>query len=1372
NISDEQHSCRLMRSNNGNNKINGATPIEGRLIQSQTYGSTNSLFLESEKQTNAMSGDLRLNSMGLKFMLCLALSFFVCATRSRLGENRFDPQWQPLTRNNFSTQIRQHEFVLLMATVPWSGESRSLRNDLVQLMKYSGAQFESLRLMLIYKNVEKLLGDVVVGNKAVNLFFYRQGEPYKYSGKLSAQNILASVWHTMTIPSHDLPLKQLGTLEEVESFLQSTDKGVLLFDICGWAHKIAGSEKEKNIISTTKKGCVTKSNTEEILGRNNPGILSKESALVSRLKLESDDSIESIRVNDLQREKNTNTSPNSVPTMAKELGFVSEQEPCEIAKDSSSTLSKDGLYQAGYGIDSTGAERNKNLVSRGKGSNHSSNGYKDILFFGSSCTSEEYNYFEILYTNLSRIARDNMLPPERQKFGIISNSTAISALSLSVHDRPSIMLHFPDCPNCSETFDRKNDLEEFILRSHPLVTQLEGEGYKLIPPLSTENPSLILFIDRASSSAESRQRSYEALQALRQVAFRYAQSFQSGKSTKGDKILQKSYSSLQDNEKILPPSSSHLQMQALQSPELVKGLRLDKNNIFQVKTTDGELHIVNFKGDDNLFSDPAQKILDYLLQQEKSGIQLKQDRLSLLAKKAGFQLLSSDYVLDVNQLSQIPETFSSLTEKTSGIPEEDFKNLGRTKNVEAEELHKELGYKLDNVQRTHLVGTKHDATIADEEQVEGIGLDDTNLDPESSESVNYDHSETQGCFATAGKDECKSEISTVEALDGNNGEKGMPEKIDPVDQVLYLKDSTNKDSGDEEYSKKINVDNEKDTCPIIGNGEKNQECTSPHKGEQAFFERNDEELETLDETQGENCGDDISFFFAEGGDQLREILSSDATIPLVVLIDHVEKTHYVLPKEVSATYSSLFDFVKAFKLGTLKEYKRSEPFPPSPREPPRPPFVNRDFHEIDSTPRVTVATFSRLILGFEGCNDTVETSCASSHHPGVAWEKDVLVLFSNDWCGFCKRSQLIVREVHRFFKHCANFLHAEGEIAPNASSQDMLSLSTEMNREKLVGDLLKDETTKGDIFKDEPTNVLPSIFQIDCTLNDCSSLLKYWNQKELYPTLLLFPAGRKDEPIAYEGDISVNKIIEFLTAHGSVTGHLYGLRGVLWNKMQRGTSSNICTSRVSSSVPIQIQAPLQIGRPAQDLLSSTVDQYGSSQSHSGDGDKFSLQSEKPAIGSLLVSSEKLHGTYPFENSIIVIVNSEPNEGFEGLIVNKPLSWGDLPKIDIHIEPILKLAPINFGGPLIAKGMPFLSLTRLSNLEGFQEVLPGTYYGGPVATSKIFEMIKSGKVPADNFWFFLGFATWGWQQLFDELAAEAWNLSTYREGLIRWPAHTT
>lgn len=272
--------------------------------------------------------------------------------------------------------------------------------------------------------------------------------------------------------------------------------------------------------------------------------------------------------------------------------------------------------------------------------------------------------------------------------------------------------------------------------------------------------------------------------------------------------------------------------------------------------------------------------------------------------------------------------------------------------------------------------------------------------------------------------------------------------------------------------------------------------------------------------------------------------------------------------------------------------------------------------------------------------------------------------------------------------------------------------------------------------------------------------------------MLLFPAGKKDDPIAYEGDISVNEVIEFLASHGSVSSHLYSLRGVLWKQMQQGRGSlDVGAPWTSSSIPIQIEAPLHIQRTDRGHSVPISEYDGSNQFQEESNGRFSLQKavQKPTVGSVLVASENLQGVHPFENSIIIIIKADINEGFQGLIVNKPLLWDDLPKIYMQLEPLLRPTPIYLGGPIILKGMPFLSLTRIVNLEGFLEVLPGIYYGNPDVTWKIFEMIQVGKVQAHDFWFFLGFTNWGWQQLFDEVAEQAWHLNTYREDLVRWPA---
>lgn len=156
-----------------------------------------------------------------------------------------------------------------------------------------------------------------------------------------------------------------------------------------------------------------------------------------------------------------------------------------------------------------------------------------------------------------------------------------------------------------------------------------------------------------------------------------------------------------------------------------------------------------------------------------------------------------------------------------------------------------------------------------------------------------------------------------------------------------------------------------------------------------------------------------SFFFCDGNYRLLSALTGETRIPSLVLIDPLSQQHYVFPEYTNLSYSSLEDFLHGFLNGNLIPYQRSESEPESPREETHPPFVNMDFHEADSIPEVTAHTFSEQVLGFNQSDNGIAAN---------AWNGDVLVLFSNSWCGFCQRMELIVREVHRSIKGFVNML--------------------------------------------------------------------------------------------------------------------------------------------------------------------------------------------------------------------------------------------------------------------------------------------------------------------------------------------------------------
>lgn len=149
-----------------------------------------------------------------------------------------------------------------------------------------------------------------------------------------------------------------------------------------------------------------------------------------------------------------------------------------------------------------------------------------------------------------------------------------------------------------------------------------------------------------------------------------------------------------------------------------------------------------------------------------------------------------------------------------------------------------------------------------------------------------------------------------------------------------------------------------------------------------------------------------SFFFSDGGFRLLKALAPSSLIPMVMIIDPLSQQHFMFPEDEVFGYSSLSDFLERFHNGSLVPFQRSESSTRAPRESPRPPFVNLNFHEVDSVPRLTTDTFLELVVGNQ-------SDLANSSN---AWKKDVLVLFSNTWCGFCQRMELVVREVHSAFK--------------------------------------------------------------------------------------------------------------------------------------------------------------------------------------------------------------------------------------------------------------------------------------------------------------------------------------------------------------------
>lgn len=498
--------------------------------------------------------------------------------------------------------------------------------------------------------------------------------------------------------------------------------------------------------------------------------------------------------------------------------------------------------------------------------------------------------------------------------------------------------------------------------------------------------------------------------------------------------------------------------------------------------------------------------------------------------------------------------------------------------------------------------------------------------------------------------------------------------------------------------------------PIGKNEESSADSTRIHttKGVGYGQERMSEEerLAGVHE-QVQHKGFSGSFFFCDGHSRLLGALTaSSLKIPSVAIIDPIMQKHFILPETAALNYSSLSNFLDAFLNESLPPYRQSETVLQSPRVASVPPFVNLDFHEAESIPRVTAHTFSELVLGNQ--SDSVNN--------GNPQDKDVLVLLSNSWCGFCQRMEMVVREV---FRAIQGF---DGSSSKNS--------------------LLRKDNIRS-------STKVPLIYLMDCTLNDCSWILKSVVQREIYPSLLLFPAGRKNV-IAYGGDVAVYDVIRFLSDHGTLGNE----KDISWGEVKGGSFS--VTTPLSQSTYYEVFVEDQKREVA-------ATPFRVQSSWSGSHESTSLI----VPGCILTATDRLLNVQPFDESKILIVKANQGTGFEGLIVNKHINWESLEELEGGLQK-LKGAPLSYGGPVMKRGMPLVALEQKSADDKHPEVLPDVYFLDQWATLQLMEELKLGNKSVSGHWFFLGFSSWGWEQLFHEIAEGAWHVSRGNIEQLDWP----
>ncbi|CDY24615.1 BnaC05g32990D [Brassica napus] len=1011
-------------------------------------------------------------------------------------------EWGILTEQNFSSQIRLHPHILLFVTAPWCGESRSLKNEITQLVQ-SDSEYDSLKLMVVYRNSEKVLAQAIGAANEITILYYHHAVPYHYRGKLRASNILSSLHPYLTSPPQELPLRHLKSPESLKAFLESSDKTLILFEFCGWTSTLL-SELKRNV-------------TEDNLWHGN---FSK--------------TVETDRVLKLRGKNNQKVA-------------VADHAKWKLMCRLQSGFGRVPWLEDFSYVNDTAALQENDRANGGS---------------GQTCNHEQFKQFSSFLSKLIAAAKEFSLPPERQKFGLITEKSLASPFTVGASDSWAAVLQLAGCPHCSKILKAGDDIQRLLKMENPIVSELEDNRQDHESSLPANKPSVILFVDRSSGSFETRRTSMKALCTFREVA---AQHKASDIINWGNDIESENSVSQADEES----GSVSLQKTA----RSFKTIKLENKVSFVIM--DGDKHVALDTIASGMEGSSLQELLTNLVHRRK------EKKLSSIAKDVGFRLLSDDVHIKI--LDALPS------------------------------------------------------------QAE----------------------------VRPGKDTSSAEGSSESSLEPREG------------------DVQNK----------------------VGMSSKEKDKMKPPESESS-------------------SQDDKEQVSTNRSEQLVMAETDKAGVYKTKNVEE-EIKHYVLQDELAFSYSSLVDFLHGYLNGSLSPYTRSETTIHKPKEATVPPFVNLDFHEADSIPRITVNTFSHMVQAWNQSSGE-KTPCPLC--------KDVLVLFSNSWCGFCQRMELAVREVYRSLKDCKAILLRE-------SKNKHKSAETPTNGENLKS---------------------PLIYLMDCTLNDCSLILNSINQREVYPSVVFFPAER-NKVILYEGETSVTDITEFLARHANNSREFFRIIPTLSGKGRKNSNK---LDQSSSAVNNEVK------EKDVDKLVEVVVSNRDPPEREVTQDQVSPQSPpmhsvipavpKVKIGTILVATERLGESPPFANSKILILKAGRESGFMGVIFNKRLRWSSFPDLDGgQTAELLKDTILSLGGPVMDPEKPLLALSREGDPSTDLELSPGVYFLDHESVARRIQELKSRDVKPSGYWFFVGYSSWSYEQLFDEIGLGVWDVDNSQLDFA-WP----
>lgn len=338
-------------------------------------------------------------------------------------------------------------------------------------------------------------------------------------------------------------------------------------------------------------------------------------------------------------------------------------------------------------------------------------------------------------------------------------------------------------------------------------------------------------------------------------------------------------------------------------------------------------------------------------------------------------------------------------------------------------------------------------------------------------------------------------------------------------------------------------------------------------------------------------------------------------------------------------------------------------------------------------------------------------------------------------------------------------------------------------------DELKEKGNNGGRGKSKQKEV-PLLFRMDCTSNDCSGTGEGSFQVTEYPTVVLYPAHRKNDPILFTGYPTVTRLLTFLgwrsgkqpqnlkekvskKAQKGQTSQPRGNKKLRKNgrqKLHRPTTFSVEGGGDKTSV---VHSPLIYGKQKKvvPIIRLNDEETRTFEAFGGKNRCKILTKLNP--GSLLVASEQLGTSELFGKSVILVL--KPVDNPMGVILNHRLEWNQISGLQEEVKSFLKGSFIGLGGPIMAEvAVPSVILTRKTAIPGFVKLLghSSLYWGSNLEAFKVvLDLITRKLAKPDEFWLFIGFSGWTNSQLIGEVAVGSWYPTECSFDLLGFPENT-